>query len=290
MNILKVTHSAGFFSCYSKRLEAIVSFYNTYKHAPDRVDSSSQFALYKTNPEDDLSGLYFKEIEGDLVHARSVSFHNDYQFVEYKDLDLAGIGAFVAQYFSPSTHVVETVSLFEQKYQFDYSQTCAVFYRGNDKVTETAIAPYESFIAQAKEVSKKYEGVVFLVQTDETEFLEAFMKVFPTTIHIQEIPHMSKKVSTIHDEMPREERAEFGVRFFAATLVLSKCAHIITHTGNCGLWCILYRGNTKNVHQWMNNSWERSRFERYMHWVKIETKSRVRKLLKGTIGWRIVRT
>lgn len=290
MNILKITHSAGFFSCYSKRLEGIVSFFSRYKGAPDQVDSSVQFSLYKANPIDDLVPFYFKDVPQKISYIRRVQFHNDYQFLDYQDLDIEGLKPFVEQYFSPSNHVLEIVSLFETTYKIDYTHTCAVFYRGNDKATETMLAPYESFIAQAQSIEARHPGIVFLVQTDETEFLEAFCAVFPTAIHFEEIPSIRKKVSTVHDEMPIGERAEFGARFFAATLVLAKCTYVITHTGNCALWCVLYRGSTTGVYQWLNHAWKRSSIQRFMIWFKLQTKILLRKMIKGSIGWIIVRT
>jgi hypothetical protein len=49
MNVLTVTHNSGFFSCCCVRLESIVNFYNKNKKLPDKVDSTQQFARYKTD-------------------------------------------------------------------------------------------------------------------------------------------------------------------------------------------------------------------------------------------------
>ena len=56
-------------------------------------------------------------------------------------------------------------------------------------------------------------------------------------------------------ETPQAERAEYGAKFFAAVFCLSKCKHLITHSGNGSFWAVLYRGNTENVYQILNNKW-----------------------------------
>ncbi|HEY0979832.1 MAG TPA: hypothetical protein VGE18_00255 [Candidatus Paceibacterota bacterium] len=288
MTTLKITHNAGILSCYSKRLEGIVWFFNAYKYLPDRVDSSEQFSLYKSNPSEDITSLYIKEIPKEHRNIRPVVFYNDMQFLDYRGIDFARLDPFIALYFTPSDHVASIVSLYEKKYAIEYKNTCAVFYRGNDKSTETTIASYESFISQARKIKEQFSDVLFLVQTDETEFLELFEKEFPGAVHFEEVPHIRKQQSTVHDELPLEERAEFGARFLAATLVLSKCEHLITHSGNCGLWAVLYRGNSNGVYQWLNGSWGRSWIERLYLWIKIQYKKTLRKIIKGNIGWKVV--
>ncbi len=288
MKILNITHNAGFFSCFSKRLEGIVWFFNTYKTVPDRIDSSEQFALFKANSSDDLTSFYFSNNDQNIKYVRGVHFHNDEQFLDYADLDFEGLKPFVEKYFSPNAHVREIVSKYEEKYAINPSATCAVFYRGNDKSTETIIAPYEAFIAQARKIQEQDPSVVFLVQTDETEFLEAFQIAFPGAVYFEEIPHMRKNISAMHDELPLEKRAEFGADFFAATLVLSKCKYLITHSGNGGLWSVLYRGHSENVYQWLAGSWQRSKLQRFLIRAKIVSKKILKHLLNRGLNGSVI--
>jgi hypothetical protein len=286
MSILKITHNSGFFSCYSKRLEGIIWFLNTYKRLPDFVDSSEQFSLYKENVHTDLTPLYFDVNHVPIIHKHIIHFHNDMQFLDYRVLDFNGINSIIENYFLPSNHVINMVGLYEKKYSIDYNNTCAVFYRGNDKATETNIASHENFILKAIEIKEKNSSITFLVQSDETEFIELFLKEFPESIIIQEVPHMSKQNSSISHELPRGERAEFGVKFFAAVLVVSRCKHLITHSGNCGLWAVLYRGNSENVYQWLNNSWEHNPMSIFQLWRK--SKMYFKKLFKKNIYWQVI--
>ncbi len=286
MITLKITHNAGFFSCFSKRLEGIVWFFNTFKRLPDVVDSAEQFALFKSNPIDNLSSLYVKESDATIDYQPGIHFHNDDQFVDYRTLDFESLKPFINKYFTPGNAVMDAVTLYEQKYAIDYSNICAVFYRGNDKFTETKVASYDHFLSKAREFHQQHPTVKFLVQTDETEFLEAFMNEFPGSITFSETPSMSHTKSTIHDELPWDDRAEHGRTFFAAIIVLSRCKYIITHSGNGSLWTVLYRGNCENVYQDFNNSWNYNPLSPYALWYRY--KRYFKKLFKKHSYWSVI--
>ncbi|MEJ0001575.1 MAG: hypothetical protein WDN09_00065 [bacterium] len=288
MKILHITHNSGFFSCVSKKLEAIAWFFDTYKRLPDAVDGRTQFALYKAHPVDDLIPLYFRERGTAIEYMHPIRFHTDKQFIDYQDLNFADLAPFVQKYFSPSDHVSDIAASLERTYAVRHDETCAVLYRGNDKSIETRIAPYEAFIARAKEIRTRQPNISFLVQTDEREFLEAFQKEFPSSISFQEIPRISKSNSTVHDELPVPERAEFGANFFAAVLVLAKCRYLITHSGNGGLWCVFYRGSMHGVDQWLDNSWHRSRTRKFFIRIRVECRRKMKRLIKNNPGWSVI--
>lgn len=288
MTTVKIIHNAGLFSCFSKRLEGVVWFFNTNKNLPDQLDSSQQFSFYKSNPSDDISPLYFKENKMNIEYKRTVRFHNDEQFLAYKKLDFNGLQPFVEKYFSPSEHVEEVVSMYEKKYAIDYGNTCGVFYRGNDKFTETSVASHEIFISKAREVKKQNPTVTFLVQTDEAEFLEAFLDEFPGSVSFEEMTPMSKKNSFIAVELPLTERVEHGIHFFGAIILLSKCNSLITHSGNGSLWCVLYRGNAENIHQCLNNSWNTDGNDVYSVWYTY--KRYIKSMFKKHSYWSIIKS
>ena len=70
------------------------------------------------------------------------------------------------------------VDSLKNNYNIDYDNTCAVLYRGNDKNRETNMGSYYTYIEKTKEIQNKNPGIKFLVQTDETEFLNDFLKNF----------------------------------------------------------------------------------------------------------------
>lgn len=261
MKTLKITHNAGFFSCCSIKLLDIVNYFNLHQSLPDAVDSSTQFINYKTDPNIDLTPYYFKENA-----AIKIGYENDRreitmateepQFSDYRKICFPHTNLFRDKYFFPSDEVQNKIEHYLKKYNIQLSNTCAVFYRGNDKARETKIAPYQSFIDKCKEIEKVNPTIQFLVQPDEKEFLEAFQSAFPNnTIYIDEIPCLNKQDSCMFFELPLEKRASFGLNFLAATIILGQCKHLVTHSGNCGFWATIYRGNAINLHQILNNKW-----------------------------------
>jgi len=261
---LLITHNAGFFSCCTIALQDIVIWHREHRGLPEQIDRSMQYAHYKHTPLQNLIPFYFKEQEFDIPFKNYYEISHDskeLQFSNYKKIDFAAAKPFVDKFFTPSQHVLDTVKMYEEKYQIDYENTCGVFYRGNDKNRETNIAPYDEFSKMAALVDSDHysetgkEMKVFLLP-DEPGMLESMLFWFENgTITPEELPICQNKDSAMFFELPLEERAEYGAKFLAAVIIMSKCKHLITHSGNCGLWAVLYRGNADNVHQWLNDKW-----------------------------------
>lgn len=261
MTVLKSIHNAGFFSCSTIALMDAIHYYNENKGLPDQFDRTEQYMHYKAYAGQDLITYYFDQWSIGHVHAPyegAMPMPYDcmsIQFTPYRTLPIDDWMGITAKYFHPSDHIGNIAYNLKVKYNLDYDNTCAVFFRGNDKKREMSIAPYEAFIQKAREVKEANPNIRFLVQPDETEFLNAFLQEFPNSVFFEETPHISKQDSAVFYELPRHERAEYGARFFAAVLCISKCSQIITHSGNCGLWACLYRGNANNVMQYFNGAW-----------------------------------
>lgn len=270
-NILNIRHNAGFFSCSTIALQDIVIWHRQHNKLPDLVDRSHQYAHYKNTPLQNLIPFYFEETDIDIPFHEWYEISHDnreLQFSDYRKLDFVAAKPFIDKFFTPSQHVLDIVKMYEEKYQIDYENTCGVFYRGNDKNRETSIAPYESFINRALTVLENnwpysttdnpdsVRGKVqrFFVLPDEPGFWEGISNNF-LCITPDELPMCYNKDSAMFFELPLSERAEYGAKFLAAVIVMSKCKHLITHSGNCGLWAVLYRGNADNVHQWLNDCW-----------------------------------
>jgi hypothetical protein len=253
--VLKTIHNAGFFSCCTIRLIDIMKYFNRNQQLPEVVDSTEQFAFYKKELSENIIPELFEEKNTAKMYQRPLHLTHEpkeVSFSDYSKLVFEDAAFFVDKYFAPSARVRGIMDMYLQKYGIDFTNTCAVFYRGNDKQRECEITPYSAFIEKAKELEQQYPGLRFLVQPDETEFLEAFTAMFPgKCIYFSETPHMRKMDSTIFYQLPPEQKTEHGCNFLAAVITLSKCQHLITHSGNGGLWAILYRGDFTNVHQFM---------------------------------------
>jgi hypothetical protein len=255
---LTVAHNAGFFSCCSVRLYELIKFFNLHKNEPDILDVRNQFFFYKESPANfnqDINSLFFMQPEDKkITFERIVDYHHDYQFQPYSNLDFKGILPFIRKYFTPSTIVQEFYNFIKQKYSIDFNNTAGVYYRGNDKRTETGIGSYEEYTNKCNEILKLTPNITFLVQTDELEFRDFFCSKFKNSFFLEELPVISKDITTVmHNSLEQRNRQQLGINILGVTFLLSKLQHLITHSGNCSEWAIFYRGNVNNVHQYLKH-------------------------------------
>ena len=247
--------NGGFFSCCSVILHSIVDYINANKKYPV-VDLSDQFNRYKPSGMGrcDMSHEYFSKKEN--VHSESnlpfIKYHENYQYLKYKELDYDAILPVVKRYFSPSDQINQRIAFLESKYGLDdYSSICVLFYRGNDKSIETNICEYTTILQKAKEVQRENPSIRFLIQSDETEFIDYMMSEFPGSIYFKdEIRHMTKRKGTV-DDVFRDKNYEFSKYYLAITHIMAKCGHVVCgSSGNCSIWIAFFRGNADNFHQY----------------------------------------
>jgi len=262
MNKLTITHNAGFFSCCTIRLLEIINYFNNNYYLPDIVDSSKQFELYKNNNEDITNYFFNSKDEIGINYTKDILLINEKleeQFSNYKKINFNDINLFIEKYFCISINILDLIEKLKNKYYINYNNTLSVFYRGNDKIKETSIASYYEFVSKIKEVLalNNYERI--LIQTDDNLFLEFCLndnslkdKIF----YFNELPRINNDPNlAIHHIIEPQNKKIFAAYFLAVTYLISKTKGIITHSGNCGLWAILFRGNTKDVYQYLNNKW-----------------------------------
>ena len=105
-------------------------------------------------------------------------------------------------------------------------------------------------------IVNKNPNIKFLVQSDETEFIELMTKTYPNNSFYfkDEIRHINKCNSSV-DIVMRDKNDVFSKYYLAITIIMSKCEYIICGSGNCSIWIMLYRGNSKNVYQNLNKRW-----------------------------------
>ena len=255
---LFIRHNSGFFSCCSVRLDTIVKYFNMYRSLPLSVDSSAQFEWYKppgTNGASIVETYFITDISGFQFSKQPIEYGHWFQLTDYKKLNYKAIQPFITKYFSPSQEIQDIVSNLETKYSLDYSNLCVLFYRGNDKITETELSSYDEYIAKAKEIQEQNPSIRFLLQSDETEFLEALSSHFPNSFYFKdEIRHI-KKANTSVDKVFPQDNYQFSKYFLAITLCMAKCKYVVCGSGNCSIWIALYRGNTEGIYQHLHDKW-----------------------------------
>jgi len=264
-DIVKIVHNAGFFSCSTVRLLAVTRYFNNLKKLPKFVDSIDQYALYRTHKTDVTFQFYehYNSIIENIEYMQDVDFYDantkycDKQFTFYKHLDFNSLNPFIRKYFTPSLFVRDKVEAIKMKYGIQLDKTCALFHRGNDKGTETKICTYEEKIEKAKELFEKNPKIIFMIQSDETEFIEIAKLTFPNNSFCceDEIMHIRHDTTTMCDYENRDNIENRSQNFLAIMIIMSACKHLITSSGNCDLWISLYRGHSDNLIQYCNGEW-----------------------------------
>lgn len=253
---ISVTHTSGFFSCCSVRLDRIVEYINRNGKIPTTVISSSQFSWYKPTPPRDVTFDFFRHYDTVSVDISClINYNHEFQFIDYSTLDFPRITPLIKKYFSPSDEVVSIVQELHTKYNLDPAKTCVLFYRGNDKNTETEICEYAEYLVYVNKVRAECPDVIFLLQSDETGFLQYMMDRIPNSFYFKdEIRHMNKCMSTV-DLQNKATNFEFSKRYLAITVIMSMCKYVVCGSGNCSIWIMFYRGNTNGVYQNLNKRW-----------------------------------
>lgn len=251
--ILNIKHyNSGFFSCCSLRLHYIIEYFNKYRKIPEAVNSDNMFDWYRPGTTE----TYFTERPLQIKYGRRIDYEHFHQYTDYMKLDYNGLMLFIKRYFTPSEEIRDILGDIQAKYSVQYENTCVLFYRGNDKATETEVPNYADYIVRAKQLLEKEPSLRFLVQSDETEFIEAMEAAFPgnCVVFRDEIRHIPKSLTTV-DKVFKDDNFKFSKYYLAITIIMSKCKHVICGSGNCSLWIALFRGSFLNIQQFRNSRW-----------------------------------
>jgi len=251
---LLVHPSTGFFSNNTIRLFEIILYFNAVKKLPIFVDSSKLYDLYKSGTNmNDITGEYFSNnLDLDILYDHSIDFREQYQYIDYSKLNFNDLTPFILKYFSPAENIVNKIKDLENKYKIDnYENICVLFYRGNDKITETPLPSYDDFMIKARTLYNENHNIKFLIQSDEKEFIEIMTQEFPDNSFYfkDEIRTINKTALLSVDKINPHNNFEFSQYYLAITMIMSKCKYILCNTGNCSLWIMLFRGNMDNVYQ-----------------------------------------
>lgn len=252
---LELSHPhGGLFSCCSVKLTSIIEFYKINLIEPI-INYDNLFSKYAVG---NLNNIFFEcsNLQPTLNYNDIFDFNVNTQFNEYKNIEFNKANKWIQKYFSPSQTIKDRINYFYQIYpKFKSNNICSIFYRGNDKITEIPIPSYNQFIDKAKILKKQESNIIFHIQTDELEFQQEFSAIFPNSFFCKEIPMINRSMTSVSDTIPKIHRLKFAIDFLSIVYILSKSKYLITHSGNCGLWAVLLRGNYENVHQNLLNHW-----------------------------------
>jgi hypothetical protein len=258
--MLKVTHNAGFFSNCTIRLFRLLEYYNIEKKLPDVFDCSQQFSWYKKHQSDNIVDDYFMNYNNfdDIPFTNIIHMHHSDQFNNYKTLNISALQPFIKKYFSPSEEIKNIINNIEKKYNItNYDDIITIFYRGNDKCTETQICTHEDMLKHADEIIKQYPDKKILIQSDEEEFIIKAKEKYQDKVICfkDEIRTIKHNKGTLVDLVYKDTNYEFSKYFLAIVMMMAKTYYIIYNSSNCSIWTMYYRGNTNNTKQFLNSNW-----------------------------------
>jgi hypothetical protein len=266
--------NGGIFSASTIILKSIMTFFALIGKEPETLVTTSMYYKYNylenhenyTYSDNDMYSHFFKidndlKIEDSVVPILQGNFNIiDEQFFDYKTIDYNIHNLFIKKYFTPTDEVNGIITKIENDYinKYDYSNLCVLFYRGNDKQRETNICSYEDIVLKAKELQTTNPHIVFLIQSDELEFIQKMSSELPNSFYFGE--ELSNPISVDRatnnvDVFSKMHNYIYGKNFIAITVVMSRCKYIICTSGNCSCWIAYFRGNAENVFQYLHNEW-----------------------------------
>jgi hypothetical protein len=132
-------------------------------------------------------------------------------------------------------------------------RSIAICYRGTDKSSETKLAPVGDYIQVANDILQRSAAdLEIIVQTDQEQARDTILAHFGQRCRFFKDLPVTRGHIAIHNLIGKEimlGREDFAKRMIAATVILSRCAYVITHTGNVGAWIAIYRGTSSNLYQ-----------------------------------------
>ena len=214
------------------------------------------------NKNKDITFDYFKHYINipNINITYPIDYHWEHQFINYTNLDYKCITPLIKKYFSPSAKINEIVNNIEKKYNIVCANTLAVYYRGTDKIRETQIASFNDFYNKIIEIVNINKDINILLQTDSAKFIDYINDKNLKNVVIIDENKTSYTNKGIHNEQAFDKNYQDMFYFLSTIIILSKCKYIICGSGNCCKWIMFYRGNNKNVIQYLNGTWYNSAF------------------------------
>ena len=232
----------GFFSHCSLRLFSILQYYHlNNKKLPGSIIDSFEYNEYFQDNEMNI----------EIPTNKDYLFTWLYQFEPYKDV-IYSLTPFLEKYFSISKDIEDIIQKIEQEYNLDYENLCVLFYRGNNKHSDTDICDYRHFLDKTKEEIRNPD-IRFLIQSDEYGFIIEALTKFPNQSFY--FKNYIKYLDPIDKSTFVKNDVQYSKYFLAITIIMSRCKYIVCTSSNTSMWIMLFRGNTQNIIQYLYHRW-----------------------------------
>ena len=112
---------------------------------------------------------------------------------------------------------------------------------------------------------------MLLIQSDEIDFIDYIKSYYPESIIIEEIKKIKKSPLAIQYTINSGNKLSQSQLFLAIMKIISKTSKIILNSGNVGLWCCLFRGNSIGVYQYVNHIRKSYTIYKYLNNINYDT-------------------
>lgn len=225
----------------------------------DEIDFSGALFGFKDQPHQDIyPDLFEPAPEAIPALPRATVF---YHHAVYATLRLADYTPYVDAYFRPSAQVRRRAAEWQHAYGMTPDNALVIVYRGTDKDSEVKLAPVDAYIDLARALLQRNPGLQIFVQTDQAQALDRMLQQLPGAIHIRELPVTSGR-KVMHKLAVEQQfgvtKPELAKGLLAMTWLYASFRFVISHTGNIGLWLVLYRGHAEGFYQFDENAMPRN--------------------------------
>ena len=248
MTLVINDHWSGFFSCCCGRLAQIIDYCLIHKKMPEQIINNKILTWYNPKKNNDIVPDFFTS-NNEININYEIIFNWCFagaQYMNYTDLPLIDMYPYVQKFFAPSEKIRIIKTSLIEKYSINLNNSCALFLRGNDKAKECKIPAYDEYITHANTIIQSNPGVKFIIQSDETEFIDMMKNKFSNNIiFYEEIRAISKNIKRTvdnHGQTP-ESNYKYALNFLAIVLIMAESKYVVCNSGNISLWIALFRGN-----------------------------------------------
>ena len=250
---------SGFFSCCIIILMNIIDYYNKYHKLPLKIDTKKMLNVYQLYENHDVFEHCFYEKDITIDFKDKITFsktNHEAQFSDYKKTNFDLILPFIEKYYNPTEPIQSKIIELKEKYNINNEkQYCGVFYRGNDKIKETQQPSYYEVTNKALELKKNNHDIIFIIQTDEYEFLKHFLTIFPDSIYFTEIPVINKQMTTIaYVYQNNNNKLKILEYYIASIMIFSTLKHVICTSGNGEIFMCFFRKNANGIIQYLKKN------------------------------------
>lgn len=244
----------GFFSNCNEILRSTISTC-VKNNCLFELDLSNCWSWYKDNQNDDVYEKFFKPNSKnfEIIQGNFLTVGQGDQYSNYKLINYDFVNPFVEKYFTLSDEVMFIVDELVVKYNIDFEKTIAVLYRGNNKINETNIPSYENVNTKLSEIKDNYPNHKIIIQSDEQEFCDFMLTHKNSFVFHESIKTNRSPSSHIIQVVPQGYKVYNAQIFLAIMFIISKCDVVLLNSGNVGMWSCLFRGNAKNVYQYLGS-------------------------------------